>query len=338
MSSPRRCRSTADPVSGWPIGWRPCWWTPRSCCCSTTASTSSTRSPNLVEVLLARCPNVTVVATIQRAPAGARRAVVHGAAAGVVHAGGSCGAVVRRAGSRRGSRLRSGSGASSRSWPRSCGGWTGFRWPSSWRRPGCTRSTWPRWRPGSTAGSSCSRPATARRPATVRCTRRCRGRSACSIRRCNETFADLSVFAGPFTVADAAAICDADADTVGVALNQLVERSLVTRALPTADTCCSRRSERSARSSSPPVGEPSSRASAMLATRSLGSRPPIGGWWSRRLRRPSRRSMPRCRSCARRSVGCSTTSSSSSPAGWSPPSSTTGSCDCVPTSWPGPSG
>ena len=27
-----------------------------------------------------------------------------------------------------------------------------------------------------------------------------------------ETFADLSVFAGPFTVADAAAICDADAD------------------------------------------------------------------------------------------------------------------------------
>ena len=29
-----------------------------------------------------------------------------------------------------------------------------------------------------------------------------------------ETFADLSVFAGPFTVADAAAICDADADTV----------------------------------------------------------------------------------------------------------------------------
>ena len=47
-----------------------------------------------------------------------------------------------------------------------------------------------------------------------------------------ETFADLSVFAGPFTVADAAAICDADEDTVGMALNQLVERSLVTRAAP----------------------------------------------------------------------------------------------------------
>jgi predicted ATPase/DNA-binding SARP family transcriptional activator len=44
------------------------------------------------------------------------------------------------------------------------------------------------------------------------------------------TFADLSVFAGPFTVADAAAVGELDAATAVAALDQLVERSLVMRA------------------------------------------------------------------------------------------------------------
>jgi predicted ATPase/DNA-binding SARP family transcriptional activator len=43
-------------------------------------------------------------------------------------------------------------------------------------------------------------------------------------------FADLSVFAGPFTVADAAAIWAVDTEAAATALDQLTERSLVTRA------------------------------------------------------------------------------------------------------------
>jgi predicted ATPase/DNA-binding SARP family transcriptional activator len=43
-------------------------------------------------------------------------------------------------------------------------------------------------------------------------------------------FVDLSLFAGPFTAGDAAAICGFDADTITAALDQLVERSLVMRA------------------------------------------------------------------------------------------------------------
>ena len=63
MSSRRRWRSTADPVSGWPIGWPTCSVTARSCCCSTTASTSSIPIAALVERLLATCPQVTIVTT-----------------------------------------------------------------------------------------------------------------------------------------------------------------------------------------------------------------------------------------------------------------------------------
>jgi predicted ATPase len=48
-----------------------------------------------------------------------------------------------------------------------------------------------------------------------------------SLRR---TFADLSVFAGSFTVADAAAVGDVDTATAATVLDQLVERSLVMRA------------------------------------------------------------------------------------------------------------
>ena len=45
-----------------------------------------------------------------------------------------------------------------------------------------------------------------------------------------ELFADLSAFGGPFTAADAAAICGVDVDTVRSRLAQLAERSLVMRA------------------------------------------------------------------------------------------------------------
>jgi tetratricopeptide (TPR) repeat protein len=44
------------------------------------------------------------------------------------------------------------------------------------------------------------------------------------------TFTDLSVFAGSFTAADAAAICGVDRTVITAALDQLVERSLVMRA------------------------------------------------------------------------------------------------------------
>ena len=43
-------------------------------------------------------------------------------------------------------------------------------------------------------------------------------------------FADLSIFAGPFTVEDAGAVCGIDVQRAGSALDQLAERSLVVRA------------------------------------------------------------------------------------------------------------
>jgi predicted ATPase/DNA-binding SARP family transcriptional activator len=48
--------------------------------------------------------------------------------------------------------------------------------------------------------------------------------------RLQRTFADLSVFAGSFTTTEAAAVCGVDAGTITIALDQLVERSLVLRA------------------------------------------------------------------------------------------------------------
>jgi predicted ATPase/DNA-binding SARP family transcriptional activator len=48
--------------------------------------------------------------------------------------------------------------------------------------------------------------------------------------RLQRTFADLAVFSGPFTLTDAAAICDLDRPTMTSALAQLTERSLVMRA------------------------------------------------------------------------------------------------------------
>lgn len=45
-----------------------------------------------------------------------------------------------------------------------------------------------------------------------------------------QVFVDLSTFAGPFTMADAAAVCGVDTATAAASLDQLVERSLVMRA------------------------------------------------------------------------------------------------------------
>ena len=47
--------------------------------------------------------------------------------------------------------------------------------------------------------------------------------------RLQEVFAALSVFAGPFTAADAAVVCDVEAGEVTAPLGELCERSLVTR-------------------------------------------------------------------------------------------------------------
>ena len=120
-------------------------------------------------------------------------------------------------------------------------------------------------------------------------------------------FADLSVFAGPFTAADAAAVCGARRDGGHgrpAAAGRAVARRCGRR---TGGTCCSRRCGRSAPSSSRPTGGPSRRASAMPVTRSTGSRRPTGGCSSRAADADSPRSTPASPSCAPRSTGCSTT-------------------------------
>ena len=113
--------------------------------------------------------------------------------------------------------------------------------------------------------------ATARRPATARWARRCRGRSGCSTRTCSETFADLSVFAGSFTAADAAAVCGVDAGGDGRGAGPARRALAGDAGARTAGTCCSRRCGRSAPSSSPPTAGPRPSPSATPATTSTGS-------------------------------------------------------------------
>ena len=63
MPSPPRSPSTRAPAWVSPTGSPRCSRTRKPCCCSTTASTSWNRSPGWWRSLLARCPNVTVLAT-----------------------------------------------------------------------------------------------------------------------------------------------------------------------------------------------------------------------------------------------------------------------------------
>ena len=96
------------------------------------------------------------------------------------------------------------------------------------------------------------------------------------------------------------------------ALDQLVERSLVMRApdrrYVMLETLRAFGAEQRAAD-----GGPTSYASATLITTSSGSRPPIAGAWSRDATERSPRSMPRSRNCEWRSTGCSITSTSGSP-------------------------
>ena len=229
MPSRRRSPSMVALVSGSSTGSRPCSPTTRSCCCSTTASTSSSRSP----------------ASWRHCSPGARTCRCWR------RAGSACGwaasgcARCRR--SRRPPTMRRPLSCSSigpapwrpasipkqlscRSSPRSCVDSTAYRWRSSLRRPGCTPSTSPRWRPGSTDGSSClsagSR-TSSRHGSLNAAVSWSYGLLDEALRR---TFTDLSVFAGTFTAADAAAVCDVGRTVVPAALDQLVERSLVMRA------------------------------------------------------------------------------------------------------------
>ncbi len=158
------------------------------------------------------------------------------------------------------------------------------RWPSSWPPPGCTRTTSPRWPPGSTTASRCCRPgyrtsarhgslsaavswsfgllderpaADLRRPVGVRRIVHGRRRGGDLRRRRG----DGHRRAAPARRALAASC-----------------------GRPTAGSSCWRRCGRSAPSSSPPTAGPRRSASAMPATRSTGSSAA-----DRRLRRGSGR-------------------------------------------------
>ena len=76
--SRRRSPSMVALVSGSSTGSRPCSPTTRSCCCSTTASTSSSRSP-AGGGIARQVPKRGGAGDEQGAPAGGRRAVVYGA-------------------------------------------------------------------------------------------------------------------------------------------------------------------------------------------------------------------------------------------------------------------
>ena len=340
MSSPRRWRSTAARASGSPSGSPTCSATPRSCCCSTTASTSSTRSPSWSSVCSPACPRVTVVATSRerlRVPGEQLCAVPTLPTSADDGPGRASCSSSGRAPCARASTRRSG-GAGGRS-PRSSAGSTGCRWPSSWPRRGCTRSTWPRWPPGSTSASSCCRRATARpsrhgslsaavswsfgllddspatdvrRPVGVRRLvhrRSTRRRSAASTRRRPRR-----------------------------ALDQLVERSLVMRAPDRRYVLLETLRAFGAEQLAADGTGWTRRASATLGTTSSGSRRA-----DRRLLEPARhgaagdrRRAPgaahRARLAARPRRGRARR----------PPGrracSTTASCGCGPTSWRGPSG
>ena len=89
-------------------------------------------------------------------------------------------------------------------------------------------------------------------PARLAAAPRCRGRSGCSTSACSRRFADLSVFAGSFTAADAAAVCGVDVAARRPPPWPSSPSARWSCGRPTGGTCCWRRCGRSAPSSSPP--------------------------------------------------------------------------------------
>ena len=170
-------------------------------CCSTTASTCSTRSPSWSSTCWRACPNVTVVATSrERLRVPGEQLWPRAAAA--------CSTATDAPGGR--SCSSSGPGRWSRPSTPDAGragvhrrDRAAARRPAAGDRAGRGPPAHPRPRRGrgraSTTASRCCRRATGPRRATARCAPRWRGRSGCSTPRCSRRFADLSVFAGSFT-------------------------------------------------------------------------------------------------------------------------------------------
>ena len=206
--------------------------------------------------------------------------------------------------------------ASWRSSPRSCGGSTGCRWPSSWPPPACTRHDVAEvaagldrrfdllssgYRTSSRHGSlrrggvvvvrAARRAAAARPSPTCRCSP---GRSRPRMRR--RSAASTPRRSRPRWTSSSSARWSCGR--------------------PTGATCCSRPCGRSAPSSSSPTGRADAGARAPRPPPGrLDRGAPIGGW-SSRVRRRAGRDRRRAPGAAHaRSAGCSTTTRSSSPAG-----------------------
>ena len=267
-----------------------------------------------------------------------RRAAVHRADAGDLGRRRSRGAAVRRAGARRGAGLRSRR--------RRAGRHRRDRAPARWAAAGDRAGGRPaaharrrrgRRRPGSPLRAAVvglphvHSPRVAQRGGVV-VVRPARSEP------CSAIFADLSVFAGPFTAdrggGDLRGRRRRRNGRTGPARRALA-RDAGARPPVRAARDAARVRRRAARRR--PVG-PSSPASATPVTSSSGSRTPTAWRSSRQATRCSPRSTTPSPSCAPRSVGCSTTARSSSPAAWSRRSSTTASCASAPTCWRGRSG
>ena len=311
-SSPRRWRSTPAPASRSPSGSPTCSADTELVLLLDNCEHVLDPVAELVERLLARCPNVRVVATSRERLRVAGEQVCTVPTLPVDRRGRPGRAAVRRAGPGRGARLRARSRAS---WLRRRDRAPARRAAAGHRAgrgPPAHPTTSPRSPPGSTTASTCCRRATARRPATGRWPPPCRGRSGCSTTTLR---ADLRRPVGVRRVVhrdDAAAVCGRRG-TATAALAQLVERSLVMRApdrrYVLLETLRAFGAEQLAAADGP-----TSSPSATPVTRSSGSSAPTAGCSSRvgAVRRRDRRRASR--SCAPRSSGCSTTTRSSSPA------------------------
>ena len=289
----------------------------------------------LVDRLLARCPNVTRRGDEPGAAAGAGRAVcaVPTAAVGRRRRGRPSQLFVERARA-----VAPGFEPEPASWrrsPRSCAASTGCRWPSSWPRPACTPTTWPRWPPASTTASRCCRRvphlvpprlARRRRVVVVRAARRraCSGSSPTC--RC-------SPGRSPSPTRRPSA---ASTEAVTAALAQLVERSLVLRAPDRRYVLLETLRAFGAEQLAADGRADASRASATPTTRSPGSsrRPPAARAGPTAIAEIDA-AIPELRTALGWLLDHDEVEP---PVGWSPPCSTTASCGCAPTCWRGPSG